>query len=141
MKNFSTSLREHATNTINLKKNVNINKKKFAKMTPRYDRMLHLWKKIAKKFASDKKISESQRQSCKTKYSGSVHSICNLRFNVRNEISLYYCFIIKELGKESEGQFECLGENTEQHNTFPFQYKKQLQTLVKMIMKVLYLTK
>ena len=48
MKNFSTSLREHATNTINLKKNVNINKKNFAKMTPRYDRMLHLWKKIAK---------------------------------------------------------------------------------------------
>ena len=59
MKNFSTSLREHATNTINLKKNVNINKKNFAKMTPRYDRMLHLWKKIAKKFASNKKISES----------------------------------------------------------------------------------
>ena len=48
MKNFSTSLREHATNTINSKKNVNINKKNFAKMTPRYDRMLHLWKKIAK---------------------------------------------------------------------------------------------
>ena len=62
------------------------------------------------------------------KYRGAAHSICNLKFNVPNEIPVvfqngsnyYYHFIIKELANEFERQFECLGENTEK-------YKKKLQ--------------
>ena len=32
-----------------------------------------------------------------------------------------YYFIMKELVKEFEGEFECLGENTGKYKTFPFQ--------------------
>ena len=55
------------------------------------------------------------------KYRGAAHTICNLRYKVPKEIpvvlhssSTYdYHFIIKEMAKEFEGNFECLGENTE----------------------------
>ena len=54
-------------------------------------------------------------------YRGAAHSICNLRCNTPREISAIghnasaydYHLIIKELAKEFEGKFECLGENTE----------------------------
>ena len=35
-------------------------------------------------------------------------------------------FIIKELAEEFEGQFECLGENTENYITFSVPIKKEL---------------
>ena len=35
-------------------------------------------------------------------------------------------FIIKELAKEFDGQFKCLGENTEKYITFSVQIKKKL---------------
>ena len=35
-----------------------------------------------------------------------------------------YHFIIKERGTECEGQFKCLGENTEKYITFPVPIKK-----------------
>ena len=52
------------------------------------------------------------------KYRGAAHSICNLKFNMPDEIPVVfhngsnysYHFIIKELANEFEGQFECLGE-------------------------------
>ena len=55
------------------------------------------------------------------KYRGSAHDIYNLRYKTPKEIpvlfhyrSTYdYHFIIKELAKNFEGQFEYLGENTE----------------------------
>ena len=55
------------------------------------------------------------------KYRGAAHDICTLRYKTPKEIhvvfhngSTYdYHFIIKELAEEFEGQFECLGENTE----------------------------
>ena len=37
-----------------------------------------------------------------------------------------YHFIIKELAEEFEGQFECLGENTEKNITFSVPIKKEL---------------
>ena len=37
-----------------------------------------------------------------------------------------YHFIIKELAEESEGQFECLGDNTEKYITFSMPIKKEL---------------
>ena len=36
-----------------------------------------------------------------------------------------YLFIVKELAKEFEGQFECLGENTEKYTTFSVPLKKR----------------
>ena len=37
-----------------------------------------------------------------------------------------YHFIIKELAKEFEGNFECLGENTEEFITFSVPIKKKI---------------
>ena len=37
-----------------------------------------------------------------------------------------YHFIIKELAKEFEGQFKCLGENKEKYMTFSVPIKKEL---------------
>ena len=59
------------------------------------------------------------------KYRGAAHNIYNLRYKVPKEISVVfhngstydYRFIIKELVKESEGNFDCLGENTEKYIT------------------------
>ena len=55
------------------------------------------------------------------KYRGAAHNICNLGYKIPKEIpvvfhngSTYdYHFIIKELVKEFDGNFECLDENTE----------------------------
>ena len=69
------------------------------------------------------------------KYRGAAHSICNLRYKIPKEIpavfhngSTYdYHFIIKELVKEFEGNFECLGENTEKYITFSVLIKKKIE--------------
>ena len=37
-----------------------------------------------------------------------------------------YHFIIKELAEEFEGEFECLGENTEKYITFSVPIKKEI---------------
>ena len=50
-----------------------------------------------------------------------AYSICNLKYKTSKEFPIVfhngstydYHFIIKELAKEFEGQFECLRENTE----------------------------
>ena len=60
------------------------------------------------------------------KYRGDAHNVCNLRCKTPKEIPLVfhnglkynYHFIIKELAKEFEGQFNCLGENTKKYITF-----------------------
>ena len=69
------------------------------------------------------------------KYRGAAHNICNLRYKVPKEIpvvfhnsSTYdYHFIIKELVKEFDGNFECLGENTEKYITFSVPIKKKIK--------------
>ena len=71
-----------------------------------------------KKFATFKNYRKV-RDHCHftNKYRDALHSICNLKFNVPNEIpavfhngSNYdYHFIIKALASEFEGQFECPG--------------------------------
>ena len=69
------------------------------------------------------------------KYRGAAHNICNLRYKVPKEIpvvfhngSTYdYHFIIKELAKEFEGNFECLGESTEKYITFSVPIKKKIE--------------
>ena len=65
---------------------------------------------------------------------GAVHSICNLKLNVPNEIpvvfyrgSNYDCyFIIKEFANEFEREFECLEENKEKNKTFSVPVKKEI---------------
>ena len=68
------------------------------------------------------------------KYRGAAHSICNLKFNLPNEIPVVfhngsnynYQFIIKELANEFEGKFESLGENTGKYKTFSIPLDKEV---------------
>ena len=69
------------------------------------------------------------------KYRGAAHNMCNLRYKIPKNIpvifhngSTYdYHFIIKELACEFEGNFECLGENTEKHITFSVPIRKRVE--------------
>ena len=69
------------------------------------------------------------------KYIGAAHNVCNLRYKVPKEIpivfhngSIYdYHFIINELVKEFEGNFEFLGKNTEKYITFSVPIKKKIE--------------
>ena len=68
------------------------------------------------------------------KYRGAAHSICNLKFNVPNELPVVfhessnydYHFIIKELANDFEGKLERLGENTKKYNTFSILIEKEV---------------
>ena len=66
-------------------------------------------------------------------YRGAAHSICNLRYQIPNEIPIVfhngsgydYHFIIRQLAKEFEGNFECIGENTEKYITISVPINKE----------------
>ena len=68
------------------------------------------------------------------KYKGAAHNKSNMNYKISRNIpvafhngSIYdYHFIIKELAKESEGEFECLGENAEEYITFSVQINKEI---------------
>ena len=72
---------------------------------------------------------------------GAAHNICNLRYKILKEIPIVfhkgskydYHFIIKELVKEFDGNFECLGENTGKYITFSVPIKKEIKSKNKII--------
>ena len=106
MKEFCKELREHSTKIINYEK------KNMISLT----------------------TEEKIRDNClyRGTYRGAAHNICNLRYKISKEISVVfhngstydYHFIIKELAKEFEGNFECLGKNTEKYIKFSVPIKK-----------------
>ena len=75
------------------------------------------------------------------KYRSAAHNICNLRYKIPKEIPIVfhngstydYHFIIKELAKEFDGNFECLGENKEKYITFSVPIKKEIKNKDKII--------
>ena len=128
MKNFCTSLREDSKNIIDLEKK---------KMLPLAKEELKSHKDAKICYISGKRIFKklskilcywkvSDHCHYTGKYTGAAHSICNLTFNVPNEIpagshncsNCDHYFIIKELANEFEGQFECPGKNTEKVQNF-----------------------
>ena len=130
---FCESLREHA-------KNIDFEKEKMLPLTKEELKSYQdtkvcyiCGKRFLKKFAKDN-IYQKVTYHCHftSKYWGAAHSICNLKFNVPNKIlvafqndSNYdYHFTIRELANESEGQFECLGENTVKYTTFSIPTEK-----------------
>ena len=80
-------------------------------------------------------------------YRGAVHDICNLRNKIPKEIHVVfhngstsdYHFILKELAEGFEGQFQCLGENTEKYITFSVPIKKQLDNGKTIIYKIRFI--
>ena len=131
MKKFSKDLREHASKIIDYEK----------RSLTTEEKIYHNKQKICyickKEFSNNEKKNYKVRDHCHYtgKYRGAAHNICNLRYKVSKEIplvfhngSIYdYHFIIKELVKEFEGNFECLGENTEKCITFSVPIKKNIE--------------
>ena len=134
MKKFCKDLREHATKIINYKKK---------KMIPLIikEEIYHNKQKVCyickKEFDTRDKKHHTVRDHCHYtgEYRGAAHNICNLRYKIPKEIPIVfnygstydYHFIIKELVKEFEGNFECLGENTEKYITFSASLKKKIE--------------
>ena len=129
MKKFCKDLREHSTKILNYEK------KKMISLTT--EEKIHYNKQkvcyICKKEFDNNDINKKQ-QKVRGKYRGAAHNICNLRYKIPKEIpvvfhnrSTYdYHFIIKELAKEFEGNFDCLGENNEKYITFSVPIKKKI---------------
>ena len=131
MKKFCKDLREHATKIINYEK------KKVIPLTTKEE--IDYYKQkicyICKKEFDTKNYQVRDHCHHTGKYRGAAHNICNLRYKIPKEIpvvfhngSTYdYHFIIKELVKEFDGNFECLGENTEKYITFSAPTKKMIE--------------
>ena len=127
MKKFCKDLREHATKIINYEK------KKMIPLTTKeeiYYNKQEIGYICKKELDNNDKKQQKVRDHCHStgKYRGAAHNICNLRYKVPKEIpvvfhngSTYdYHFIIKELVKEFDGNFDCLGKNTEKYITFQY---------------------
>ena len=135
MKNFCLDLREHATKIINYKKKGMIPLTKIEEKKHNKQEVCYICKKRFSTDDSNKKYHKVRDHCHYTgKYRGAAHDICNLRYKIPKEIpvvfhngSTYdYHFIIKELAEEFEGEFECLGENTEKYITFSVPIKKEI---------------
>ena len=138
---FCTSLKEHALNVNYFEKKIML---PFIKEEPKLYQDAKACqicgKRILKKFANDKNFRKVRDHCHFTgKYRNAPHSICNLTFNVLNEITVVfhndsnydYHFIINELANEFEGQFEYLGENTEKYKKFSVPIGKEVTSIDK----------
>ena len=117
------------------------------------EKKLHRKRKVCyickKVFSTDNKKYQKVRVHCNYtgKYRGAAHDNCNLRYKISKETrvvfhngSIYdYKFIIKDLPKELESQFECLGENTENYVTFSVLIKKELDNRKTITCKIKFL--
>ena len=135
MKKFCIDLREHATKIINyeMKEIIPLTKKEEKKHNNQ--KVCHICRKEFNTDDSDKKYHKVTDHCHYTgKYRGVAYDICNLRYKIPKEIpvvfhngSTYdYHFIIKNLAEEFEGEFECLGKNTEKYITFSVPIKKEI---------------
>ena len=134
MKKFRKDLKEHATRIINHEKKKIIPLTKEEKINYNDPQICYICKKEFEK--SDKKHHKVRDHCHYTgKYIGAAHNICNLRYKVPKEIpvvfhngSTYdYHFIIKELVKEFEGNFDCLDKNNEKLITFSVPLKEKIE--------------
>ena len=84
-----------------------------------------------------RKIPGHRNYTCK--YRGAAHNICNLKYSIPKEIPVVfqnrsnydYHFIIKELAKDFEGEFNCLGENTEKYKIFSVPITRKVKRINK----------
>ena len=100
---FCKDLREHATKIINYEKKDMIPLTKKEEENYNNQKVCYICKK---------EFDKSDKKHYKVFHNGSTYD---------------YHFIIKELLKEFEGNFECLGENTEKYITFSVPIKKRTE--------------
>ena len=141
MEKFCIGLREHATKIINYEK------KEMIPLTKKEEKnhnkqSSYICRKEFNTDDNDKKHHKVKDHCHYTgKYRGAAHDICNLRYKMSKEIPVVFHngstynshFIIKNLAEEFEGEFECLGENTEKYITFSLPIKKELTKKDKII--------
>ena len=142
MKKFCLDLREYATKIINYEKKKMIPLAKKEEKNYNKQKVCYICKKEFNTDDSDKK-HHNVKDHChyKGKYRGAAHNICNLRYRIPKDIPVVfhngstcdYHFIIKELVKEFDGNFECLGENTEKDITFSVPVKKEIKIQTKLL--------
>ena len=140
MEKFCKDLREHATKIINYEKKKMIPLTKKEEKNHNKQKVCYICKK---EFNKDDKKHYKVKDHCHYtgKYRGAAHNICNLRYRIPKEIPIVfhngsaydYHFIIKELVKEFDGNFKCLGENTEKYITFSVPLKKEIKNKNKII--------
>ena len=142
MKRFCKDLKEHAKKIINCEKKDLIPLTKEEKEDYNNQKVCYICKK---EFITSDTIGSSSLEGNKHykvrdhchytgKYRGAAHNICNLS-KIPKDIPIIfhkgstydYHFIIRELVKEFEGNFECLGENTENDITFSVPIKKRIE--------------
>ena len=144
MKKFCKDLRKHATKIINCNKKEVIPLTKKEESNYNKETNFHICKKgfINYEDDYDKKYYKVKDYCYYTgKYKGAAHNNCNLKYKKQKEIPIVfhngstcdYHFIIKELAKEFDGNFECLGENTEKYITFSVPIKKEIRNKGKII--------
>ena len=119
MKRFCKDLKDHATKIIDFKRKIMIPLTKEEEDNYKKENICYICKKD---FNNDTKV----RDHC---------VMCNLRYKIPKNIPVifhngstyrYGHFIIKELACEFDGNFECLGENTEKYITFSVPIKKRI---------------
>ena len=131
MKKFCKDLREQAIKIINYEKKDMIPlTKKEEENHNNQKSLLHMFvtNDTTEPSSLEHKKNDKVRDHCHYtgKYRGAAHNMCNLRDKVPKEIPIVfhngstydYHFIIEELVREFDGNFECLGENTEKYITF-----------------------
>ena len=139
MERFCKDLRKHVMKIINHVKK---------EMIPLADKEIDSYEnqkvchKSGKEFITDKneknasKLYHKVRDHCHYtgKFRGAAHNSFNLKYKTSKEIPVvlhngstyHYHFIIKQLAKISDAQFECLGENSDKYITFSVPIKKEL---------------
>ena len=142
MEEFCIDLREHATKIINYEKKKMIPLAKKEEKNHNKQNVCHICRKEFNTDDNDKKYQKVKDHCHYTgKYRVAAHDICNLRHKISKEIpvvfhngSTYdYHFMMKNLAEKFEGEFECLGENTEKHITFSVPIKKEITKKDKII--------
>ena len=134
LKKFCKNSREHATKIISYEKKKMIPLTIKEKIHYNEQEICYICKK---EFNKNDEKNYKVRDHCHYtgKYRGAAHNISNLRYKIPKEIPIVfhngstydYDFIIKELVNESDGNFECLGENTEKYITFSVTIKKEIR--------------
>ena len=125
---FQKFLRENKIKTINFKKK--LNKVSTNEQQDPYEnaKICYIFKETFKdKHTKANKYKKIRNHCCYTcEYKSAVHSICNLKYSKPKEITIIfhngsthdYHIVIKDLAAKFEGQFTCLGKNTEKYIIF-----------------------
>ena len=138
MKRFCKDLKDRATKIIDFKKKTMVPLTKEEQDNYNKENICYICKK---EFNNDTTESSSLERKVRDhchftgKYRGAAHNTCNLRYKIPKNIPVIFHngstydfhFIIKELACDFDGNFECLGENTEKYITFSVPTKKRIE--------------